>query len=261
MVYSAAVTLVFPTYNQAALLRVALETLDQTTYRDFVAVIVDDGSTEPIYDLVEAVRKKVSYPIEYERFARTGMSAVLVNRVFAMATTPYVAHMNTDLEFRDPEWLGATLACFSRFERAGIIGVKHLFPDTGKLGHVGTEYRADGSWHHIAEFEDDRPEYQVSAYVEGVTGCGLFMPRSLWEEIGGFQLFFPHSWEDCEACLQVQERGWRVVCQREHPIWHWRSRSYGKPTHSFYYENSMWIKLRHGELIEKLVAAREAGKR
>lgn len=274
------VTLIFPTYNCVDLLARALSTLGATTYRDFIAHVVDDGSTENIAAVVELAQRTATYPLRYDRIQRTGNSTVVVNWAALRAETPYIAYMNTDVEFPDPEWLGASMACFERFEtqelmpralgpgdtrtnRVGAVGIKQLFAPwqkqwAGMVGHVGNRYREDGTWQHLEEFVPDaQSKYREDALVEGVTGCGLITPTEVWRAAGGFSVYWPFGWDDTDYCLKMHERGLKVVCQRQHPIWHVRSASYGRPQHELYEQNRDLIRMRHGHTIGSLIRMRE----
>lgn len=274
------VTLIFPTYNCVDLLAKALTTLGTTTYRDFVAHVVDDGSTENVAAVVELARRTANYPIRYDRIQRTGNSTVVVNWAALRAETTHIAYMNTDVEFPDPEWLGASMACFKTFEtqepmpqalgpgdtrtiRVGAVGIKQLFAPwqkqwAGMVGHVGNRYREDGTWEHLEEFVPEvESKYREDGLVEGVTGCGLITPLDIWREVGGFQMYPVFGWDDCAYSLQLQAVGYRVVCQRRHPIYHVRSASYGRPQHDLYEQNRDLIRMRYGHTIGTLIRRRE----
>lgn len=265
------VTLVFPVYNQVALLRRALETLNGTALRDFTVHVVDDGSEESVEGAVEQVRSKVSFPIRFDRLPRTGNSTVVVNWACLRATTDIVAYMNSDIEFPDPEWLGSTLSCFDRFreetpygvQEVGAVGIKQVFPPGsswgGQVGHVGNRFRKDGTWEHLEEFvSEERSTYREDGLVEGVTGCGLFTPTRIWREVGGFAIYPVYGWDDNDYCLRMHMLGYRVVCQRQHPIYHVRSASYGTPRNPLYAENKDLVRMRFGPVIDRLIAERGA---
>lgn len=276
------VTLIVPVYNQVGLLERALRTLETTEDRRFVVHIVDDGSTDPVQTLCTALQqqKAITYPLMFTRFDHTGNSTVMVNEAAYVADTRYIAYMNSDLEFPDPKWLGATLDCFDRFsgvdptgnqvqgmpvvyKRVAIVGIKQLFPAKnplapGCVAHNGNFYQADGSWKHLEEFVPAaQSRFNTSGLVEGVTGAGMFVQREFWKDVGGFPVFWPYGWDDVGMCLQAHQLQALVVCQREHPILHVRSASYGRPKHPLYERNSRWIYLRWGHTIDRLVRSRQ----
>jgi glycosyltransferase involved in cell wall biosynthesis len=58
-------TIFIPTYNRADILPRALESIEQSTLRDFEVVIVDDGSTDDTRNLVQAWVAKGAFPVQY----------------------------------------------------------------------------------------------------------------------------------------------------------------------------------------------------
>lgn len=59
------VTIVTPVYNRRATIGRTLESVRNQSYTDIEYVIVDDGSTEPIDDVVIAYMEKVNYPVAF----------------------------------------------------------------------------------------------------------------------------------------------------------------------------------------------------
>ena len=58
-------TIFIPTFNRAHTLPRAFKSIGNQTFRDFEAVIIDDGSTDGTGPLVEEWRKKVDFPVTY----------------------------------------------------------------------------------------------------------------------------------------------------------------------------------------------------
>jgi glycosyltransferase involved in cell wall biosynthesis len=59
------VSILLPTYNRAAFLPAAFESIRAQTFPDWELVVVDDGSTDNTRDLVEELRNVVSQPVRY----------------------------------------------------------------------------------------------------------------------------------------------------------------------------------------------------
>jgi len=86
-----AVTVIVPTYNRAALLAQALDSVAAQTFTEFEVVVVDDGSTEPIEEMVagHATRPR------FIRQANLGPAAAR-NRGIESAAAPLVAFLDSD---------------------------------------------------------------------------------------------------------------------------------------------------------------------
>ena len=61
------ITVVTPTYNRANKLTVAFESLKNQTVQDFEWLIIDDGSTDNTYEIVEEFKSQKLFPIIYKK--------------------------------------------------------------------------------------------------------------------------------------------------------------------------------------------------
>jgi glycosyltransferase involved in cell wall biosynthesis len=52
-------SVIIPTYNRAARIKIALESLSRQTFADFEVIISDDGSTDNTKEIVDAFRNKL----------------------------------------------------------------------------------------------------------------------------------------------------------------------------------------------------------
>jgi glycosyltransferase involved in cell wall biosynthesis len=94
--------IVIPVYNKALLLRETLLSLEAQTYRDFKAVVVDDGSTDEIAVIFQEFEEDKRF-LMLKNEKNMGES-ISVNRGWAFLNTKYIAIVNSD----DPQqhnWL------------------------------------------------------------------------------------------------------------------------------------------------------------
>ncbi len=61
------ITILTPTYNRAYTLQRLYESIERQTYRSFEWIVVDDGSTDNTYNLIEDVKNKAQFPLKYIR--------------------------------------------------------------------------------------------------------------------------------------------------------------------------------------------------
>jgi len=89
------ISIVIPTFNQAGLLRRAVESVWAQTFKDTETLIVDDGSE----DDTSAVARQLS-TCRYIKIAHSGLPAVARNVGVKQATGDYIAFLDAD-----DEWL------------------------------------------------------------------------------------------------------------------------------------------------------------
>lgn len=138
------ISIIIPTYNRAKTLPRTLYSIEKQTVRDFICIIVDDGSTDGTCDLVEKMKKELSFPIEYYYQDNKG---VLSARLFGIekAKTELIMLLDSDDEITDEAvetilktWYGITPK-----ERTQYYGILCLCRDyeTGKI--IGGGVRED----------------------------------------------------------------------------------------------------------------------
>src|SRR5688572_21419330 len=122
-----AVSVLIPARNAAATLDEALASMQAQTFRDWEAIVVDDGSTDETPNVVaEWVRRDARFHV-----LRSGVGQGLVaalNRALGEARAPVVARMDAD-DVSLPERLDRQLARLEQGDVAAVgCGVRY-FPE------------------------------------------------------------------------------------------------------------------------------------
>ena len=130
----AQVTVIIPTYNRAAYLRLALDSVFSQTWTDFEVLVVDDGSTDDTGEMLRAY----PHPVRYISQKNQGDAAAR-NRGLAETHTPLVAFLDSD-DLWLPTKLERQMALLAgRGERTVIYGPQLAIDAEGRL--VGREVR------------------------------------------------------------------------------------------------------------------------
>jgi glycosyltransferase involved in cell wall biosynthesis len=98
------VSAIVPTFNRARLLRRALASIADQTYRDVEVIIVDDGSVDDTAEVVSEISATFPFPICYCRQTNGGCASAR-NRGLRMATGELFAFLDSD-----DEWTPGALA-------------------------------------------------------------------------------------------------------------------------------------------------------
>ncbi|MCS7162281.1 MAG: glycosyltransferase [Bacteroidia bacterium] len=105
----AAVAVVIPTYNNLPELRQCLEALDQQTYKDFVAYVCVDGSTDGTWTYLEKYRPAFVEALTHPDGKNHGRSAARNLALSFLSKHTWVAFLDSD-SVPTPGWLEAFLA-------------------------------------------------------------------------------------------------------------------------------------------------------
>jgi len=181
------VSVVIPTFNRAALLREALESVFAQSYADYEVIVVDDGSTDETPRMIEEYGERVRYVRQENRGA-----AEARNHGVSAARGEWIAFLDSD-----DMWHREKLACCmerARSDPAAAI-VFHPMVEIDDAGNRvrGRSKRACGGRILDALF--------AHCFVHTPT---VVVKRSVLREVGGFDTELAVC-EDYQLWLRIAE--------------------------------------------------------
>jgi GT2 family glycosyltransferase len=185
-----------------------LEAQKRTLYPHVVLVVVEHitGKGRPLASLLEGT---ACIRVPYEG----AFNFSLMNNLGAQAAgSELLVFINDDVTPLRPDWLEVMAAQLLRPE-IGAMGGRLLYP-SGAIQHAGLVLGLqDGVGHPgRGSYRADLMYYlQLPRDVSAVTGACLGIRRSVFQEVGGFDLTFPVNYNDVDLCLKIMNRGYRVV--------------------------------------------------
>ena len=211
------VSIIIPVYNQVEYTRVCLERIYQHADPDlaFEVIVVDNASTDETEAFMKQIRKR--YPnLTYIRSERNLKYAGGCNLGARKARGKYLVFLNNDTE-PEPGWLRQAIRVFREEPNVGILGAKLLYPDR-TIQHCGIEFQNakiehNFIWpfHRYRHAREDNPRVNCREEVHAVTGACLFIPRKLFQQVGGFDESYGMYFEDTDLCFKVRKKGKRVL--------------------------------------------------
>ncbi len=141
--HSPSVSVVMPTFNHAAFIGEAIDSVLAQTFEDWELLVVDNHSTDGTEEVVRARRDP---RIRYERFANDGVIARSRNRAIRAARGRYVAFLDSD-DVWAPRKLEAQVELMDHEPGLGLVYVlfSKRFPDGRTTGLFPRErHRARG---------------------------------------------------------------------------------------------------------------------
>lgn len=168
----------------------------------------DDCSTDDSLDLV---RREFPNVITLQSQHNVGF-CISNNRMLNRARGRYALLLNNDAKLR-LETLQSLLAYANASNDDCLIGLPQYSLTDSSL--VDRGYRTD-------IFLNPVPITDAGTHEVGVaTGACLWIPRSVWEKIGGFPDWFESVAEDIYLCLAARLLGYRVVVLDAPGFDHW----------------------------------------
>jgi glycosyltransferase involved in cell wall biosynthesis len=166
------VSVIIPNYNYAKYLREAIDSVLAQTYAKVEVVVVDDGSTDGSQDVIAKYGDRITAILQQNQ----GVSAARNNGV-AATHCEFVAFLDADDAWL-PTKIEKQIAMFRQDPKLGLVhvGVEEVDADGHTIGRRLDGMSGDVS-HELLLFE--RP-----VVLGG--GSGLMVPRSVFEQVGGF---------------------------------------------------------------------------
>lgn len=140
-----AVSILLPTYNRAAFLPEAFESIRGQTFSDWELVVVDDGSTDDTPAVVERLTHRLDRPVRYVRQTNQGPYGAR-NTALDHARGRYVAFFDSDDQWL-PHHLSDCAAALDAHPEVDWVfsACRRVEHGTGRVLRENTFYHADGS--------------------------------------------------------------------------------------------------------------------
>jgi glycosyltransferase involved in cell wall biosynthesis len=225
------VSLVVPTRNAHALVRMCLESiLGKTTYPNYEVLLVDNGSDEPAS--LAYFRELSSHPrVRVIRDDREFNYSALNNAAIGQARGELVGLVNNDIEVITPGWLEEMVGLALR-PGVGAVGARLWYPDD-TLQHAGVIVGVGGvAGHaHMRRRRGDGGYFgraEVTQNFQAVTAACLLVRRSTYLGVGGLnEGQLKVAFNDVDFCMRLAEAGWRNVWTPFAEMYHHESATRG----------------------------------
>lgn len=220
------VSIVIPVHNRADLTRQCLDSLfahaDPGIRTELL--LIDDCSSDETPEYLRSLGERVRvFRNEQRRCFGHNM-----NFAASKASGKYLCLLNNDT-YVSTGWLRKLVDAAERDPAVGVVGNKHLFPDSGKINHAGMVFDDNGCPTHLYPGLDaDYAASKISREFQTLTAACWLVPRDLFLEMGGFDDQFRNGYEDVDFCLRARERGRKVYYCADSVIYHYGQSSPGR---------------------------------
>lgn len=213
------VAIIIPTRDKLEFLQPCVEgVLKKTSYGNFRILVMDNQSSDPdVIDYFHELPRLHGEKVRVIPYDHEFNYAAICNRAAAETDADYLLFLNNDTQVLHEEWLSRMMSHAQRPE-VGMVGARLVFPETGKVQHVGVVLGLEGvAEHPYAGLLDlKEPGYMGRAQIDqnfsAVTGACQLVRRSVYEAVQGMdEEKFKVSYNDIDLCLKVVEAGYKIV--------------------------------------------------
>jgi GT2 family glycosyltransferase len=227
------ITVIVPIFNGLRYLPAFFESLSSALPAGAELILVDDGSTEPVFSAVPELQRANAI-MRLRNDVNLGYS-VAVNRAFAESHGDLIVQLNTDLVL-DAECITAMLDLIASRPRVGIVGSKLIFPSTGLIQHIGMAFGHLTHRHVYLDLPPSHPLCCKTRSMQILTGATVAMTRVVLESIGPLDEEYFNCNEDLDHCLKAVKAGFVNYTCAQSVAYHWESQSgparFARETHS-----------------------------
>lgn len=235
------VSIIILNWNGKPLLKDCLDSLRNQGFRDFEAVVVDNGSSDG-----SAAYLREAYPwVRLVALQENTGFAGGNNRAFAECSGRFIVTLNNDTKL-EPDFLAAMVAAAEADPCIGMVAAKMLnFYQPGRIDSVGVRVTASGMGQNIGVGEQDRGQYDAPLDVFGPCAGAALYRREMLEQVGFFDPAFFAYYEDLDLAWRGRLAGWRAVTAPNAVVYHVHSATSGKmsPFTVYQVQRNKWFVL------------------
>lgn len=202
-------------YNGEDVISACIESIKNQRFENPVEIIVhDDASTD---NSVKIIRAKYPETILIESAENVGF-CISNNRMAARARGKYILFLNNDACLL-PDAIDRLYSYSESEKEPMILGLPQYNIETGELIDKGSLFDL---------FLNPVPNREIGVTDVGmVMGACLWLPKGLWEELGGFPEWFQTLAEDMYLCCLARLMGYSVKVLPDSGFKHWVGKSIG----------------------------------
>lgn len=214
------ISILIANYNGARIVCDCIDSiLNQRGDIPFEIIVHDDASTDESLTLLRTRYGHFTSPrVEIVESRENVGFCIANNRMAAMARGEYLLFLNNDVALA-PDALETLLAAAHQQTPQGILTLPQIDWESGALVDRGC--LLDPFYNPVPNLDPKRTD------VGMVIGACLWIPRALWEKLGGFPAWFGSLAEDMFLCCHARIAGHPVQVTRTSHYRHRQGASFG----------------------------------
>ena len=218
------VSIIIPTKDSPKFLQNCLQSVFKTTsYPNYEVILIDNNTTDE-----KAIKVMKSFAVKIipfkEKFNFSKQNNLGVNE----SKGEYIILLNNDTEVITKDWI-QNMLLYAEQADVGAVGPLLFFPDQ-TVQHAGVVLGFRGTADHIMRgFHEDSDGYSGSLCcareVSAVTAACMMLKKSVYEEVGGFNVHYATIYQDVDLCLKIRKKGLRIIYTPTAKLYHYEGRT------------------------------------
>ncbi len=226
------VSVIIPNWNGARLLGMCLDSLLDSSFRDFETIVVDNGSEDASSALI-----RERYPqVRLIQLDQNYGFAPACNEGIRNAKGDLVVLLNNDIEV-EKEWLRELVEGMERHSDCRMGASRMMYrDDRHQFCNTGDGFFPWGAGKSRGEGEIDFGQYDTEVEVPGVCAGAAIYQRSLFDDVGLFDERFHSLAEDVDLNLRARLNGDKAFYFPKARVFHIGSATLGRYSDRYVYQ-------------------------
>ena len=201
------ISVIIVNWNGKHFLQECLSAMRRQTFRDFEAILVDNGSADGSVEFVQTQFPGVQLLALPQNLGFTGGNIA----GYAQARGNIVILLNNDTEAHS-HWLEEIHRASQRYPAAGSFASKMMyFDERSRVENCGFDLGTAGTTVDLGRDEPDGPAWTQPRKVFGGCGGAVAYRRAMLEDVGFLDPDFFMTYEDADLSFRAQLRGYECV--------------------------------------------------
>jgi len=244
-------------WNGRGILRNCLRSLLKITdYKNFKAVVADNGSTDGSIEMIKNSFKNVDLVENKENLGFMKGNNAGIKYALDKYNPGYILLLNNDTEIIQKDWLRKLVTVAESDEKIGLVGPKLIFPDN-RTQWSGRKKESNMFYLMFQTLSAslnpgigmDEKEFSFIGEVNTVSGACMMIKINMMRRIGLIdESLSPFYQDDVEYSFRTWKAGYKVVYVGTSSVIHLQSYSFRKRGIS---DKNLYLALRNSTIISR----------
>ncbi len=204
------VSIIIPNYNKRDHLKKCLESVFKQTYKDIEVIVVDNGSIDGSYELIEKYQT-----IKLIKNSRNELFARSVNKGIRVSRGRYVLCLNNDVMLMEDFIERLMNAAYLTNEKVGIFTGRILSHKGDSIDSCGQILSKSRRAEERGYGKKDPSLYSEKEIVFGACAAAVFFKKNMLDEIAIKGEYFDEDFgiflEDLDINWRANNSGWKAL--------------------------------------------------
>jgi GT2 family glycosyltransferase len=223
-------TIIIITYNAAEYIGNCIISLLKQVYAPFDILIIDNDSSDGTKEIINSIINQKDNIYFIENNTNLGFSKACnigIKYAFSKLDAGALLFLNQDTIIQN-NLLSELISWYNKFGD-GAYCPKILIKKNHSIWWVGTKFlrlqdliknNSLSVSYHVDKEMDDTLSIKYPVEIEAITGCALFLPKKIIDEIGFFdEKFFMYA-EDLDYSIRLRKKGYKMYIIPNTVVYH-----------------------------------------